>query len=97
VFFIHVAGQRRGENHGHALSVLELLVTRRAPDGVVYNPEERVDRMTALLLATRWGADYVLNPDVLGSIEVGKWADLVVLDRDCSTVPEDEISGCSRS
>lgn len=57
---------------------LHLLVTRRAPDGVVYNPEERVDGMTALLMATRWGADYVLKSDVLGSIEVGKWADLVV-------------------
>jgi predicted amidohydrolase YtcJ len=76
----------------HLFRHLELLVTRRAPDGVVYNQEERVDRMTALLMATRWGADYVLKSDVLGSIEVGKWADLVVLDRDYSTVPEGEIS-----
>ena len=71
---------------------LESMVTRISADGVVYNPEEKIDRMSALLTATRWAAEYVLREDVLGSIEVGKWADLVVLDRDYQNVPEEEIS-----
>ena len=71
---------------------METLVTRRSQDGRVYNPEERIDRMTALLMATRWAAGYVLREDVLGSIEVGKWADLVVLEGDYQTVPDETIS-----
>lgn len=71
---------------------METLVTRRSNDGQVYNPEERIDRMTALLMATRWSAEYVLREQVLGSIEVGKWADLVVLDRDYQAVPDEEIA-----
>ena len=43
-------------------------------------------------VATINGAAYVLKKDRLGSIEVGKLADLVVLDRDYLTVPEREIS-----
>ena len=41
---------------------------------------------------TRWAAEYVLRENVLGSIEPGKWADLMVLDRDYMTIPENEIS-----
>jgi predicted amidohydrolase YtcJ len=70
------------------------LVTRKAKVGTtekVLNPEERIDRMTALLMATRWAAEYVLREDVLGSLEPGKWADLVVIDRDFLSIPDDEI------
>lgn len=66
-------------------------VTRKDNKGNVWAPQERVDRATALKMATLWAADYVLKPDKLGSIESGKLADLVVLDRDYLTVPEDEI------
>jgi predicted amidohydrolase YtcJ len=34
----------------------------------------------------------VLRENTLGSIEAGKWADLVVLDRDYFTVPDDDIA-----
>jgi predicted amidohydrolase YtcJ len=51
-----------------------------------------VDRETALRIATQNGANYVLKGDQLGSIEPGKLADLVVLDRDFMTIPEEEIS-----
>ena len=60
-------------------------------DGVVYGPGERTDRITQLKAITTWGAYYLLKEDVLGSLEPGKFADFVVLDRDYLTVPEEDI------
>ena len=40
---------------------------------------------------TRWAAEYVRHPDQLGSLEEGKWADLLVIDRDYFTIPVDDI------
>jgi hypothetical protein len=71
---------------------VESLITRKDGEGKVWGPDQRVDRNTALRIATINGAVYVLKKDRLGSIEVGKLADLVVLDRDYMTVPEEEIS-----
>jgi hypothetical protein len=59
---------------------LEVLVTRKVLDGRVFGPREALDRASALLMLTRWGADYVLRDQELGSLEPGKLADLVVLD-----------------
>ena len=66
-------------------------ITRKDRTGKVWAPQERVDRPTALRMYTRWAADYVLKPELLGSIEKGKLADLVVLDKDYMTIPEDQI------
>jgi len=52
---------------------------------------ERTDRITQLKSLTRWGAAYILREDRLGSLEPGKLADLIVLDRDFLTIPEDDI------
>ncbi|MEE8160243.1 MAG: amidohydrolase family protein, partial [Acidobacteriota bacterium] len=60
---------------------LEVMITRRTSDGRVFGPREAIDRSTALLMMTRWGADYVLREDILGSLEPGKLADLAVLDK----------------
>jgi predicted amidohydrolase YtcJ len=76
---------------GNAFYYLELLVTRNT-DGQVWGPKNRVDRMTALYTATRWAANYVRRENVLGSIEPGKFADLVVLEKDFLTVPDDQIN-----
>ncbi|MBI4457110.1 MAG: amidohydrolase family protein [Acidobacteria bacterium] len=57
----------------------------------VYVPEEAIDRVTALKLWTTWSAEYVLAENHLGTLERGKYADFVVLDRDYFTVPVDEI------
>jgi predicted amidohydrolase YtcJ len=66
------------------------LVTREV-NGKVYAGSERIDRALALKMATVWAAEYVLKEHVLGSLEPGKWADLIVLNRDYFTVPEREI------
>ncbi len=60
---------------------LEVLVTRVTQDGRVFGSREKIDRANALLMMTRWGAEYVLREKELGSIEVGKLADLVILDK----------------
>lgn len=56
----------------------------------------KVDRQTisredALIAYTRNNAYFIFEEDNLGSIQPGKLADLVVLDRDYLTVPADEI------
>jgi predicted amidohydrolase YtcJ len=65
-------------------------ITRKY-DGQVWQPNERIDRVHALKMYTRWAAEYVRKPDKLGSLEEGKLADLLVIDRDYFTIPEDEI------
>jgi hypothetical protein len=70
---------------------IELLQTRKDKNGKVWGPQERVDRTTALKMATTWAADYILKGDKLGSITPGRWADLVVLDKDYMTIPTEQI------
>jgi hypothetical protein len=52
---------------------------------------QTVSREDALIADTRKNAYFVFQEDNLGSIQPGKLADLVVLDRDYLTVPEDQI------
>ncbi len=73
-----------------AFHYLELLVARKV-DGKVWAPQERVDRTIALKMATTWASEYILREQVLGTLEPGKWADLLVLNRDYFSVAEDEI------
>lgn len=53
--------------------------------------DETVSREQALVAHTRSNARLLLRDDKLGSIEPGKAADLVVLDRDYLSVPDEEI------
>ena len=52
---------------------------------------QTIDRADALVAHTRNNARLVFREQDLGSLEPGKLADLVVLDRDYLTVPADEI------
>ncbi len=60
---------------------LQVYVTRKVGSGQVVGARQAVDRKTVLRMMTRWGAEYVFREEELGSIEPGKWADLVVLER----------------
>jgi len=71
---------------------LEILLTRKDRQGKVWGEQDKVDKATALRMITRWAADYVLKGNKLGSIENGKLADMVVLDRDYMTIPADDVS-----
>ena len=53
--------------------------------------DETLTREAALIAHTRSNAYLFFQEKNLGSIEVGKQADLVVLDRDYMTVPAAEI------
>jgi len=66
-------------------------VTRKTNRGQVLYPEERVTREEALKTYTIWAAWRLFAEKTLGSIEPGKLADLVVIDRDYLTCPEDDI------
>ncbi len=59
--------------------------------GKVWQPEERIDRITALKGWTINAAGYLLRENDLGSLEIGKLADFIVLDRDYFSVPDREI------
>jgi hypothetical protein len=70
---------------------LEIYMTRKDHDGHVWGPQERLDKPTTLRMATSYAADYVLRPDQLGSLETGKLADVVVLDKDYLAIPAEEL------
>jgi hypothetical protein len=57
---------------------------------VIY-PEEKITREEALKMHTVWPAYLQFSEKTKGSIEAGKLADLVVIDRDYLRCAEDEI------
>jgi len=72
---------------------IQLMVTRKdETTGLLWGPQQRVDRREALYTFTRWAAWHVWKEKEIGSIEPGKWADLVVLDKDYMTIPEDQFA-----
>jgi hypothetical protein len=52
---------------------------------------QTISREDALIAHTRKNAYFVFQENNLGSIQPGKLADLVVLDRDYLTIPADQI------
>ncbi len=76
-----------------------ILVTLLAPKGYSVSewleepilPEEAIDRVTALKIATTWASEYELAEDTLGTLEPGKYADFAVLDKDFFTIPVEQI------
>jgi predicted amidohydrolase YtcJ len=56
-----------------------------------YQKENGLSRQEALKSITLWAAKSAFEENVKGSIEVGKYADFVVLDKDIMTLPEKEL------
>lgn len=55
-------------------------------------PEEAVpDRLTLLLMMTRWGSYAIWKEDKVGSIEPGKWADIIILNGDYMDVSVEDL------
>ena len=73
---------------------IEAMVTRMDPYGRsdrVDSPGEAVDLPTAIRIFTRNGALVNKVPDSSGSLEAGKDADFIVLDRNLFEVPITEV------
>jgi predicted amidohydrolase YtcJ len=66
-------------------------VTRKDWDGIATAPQQAVDRQAMLKSATLFGAYGSMKEKAVGSLEPGKLADLIVLDRDYLTIPVDDI------
>jgi predicted amidohydrolase YtcJ len=66
-------------------------VSRKLKDGTVFYPDQRMGRLEALKSYT-WNNAYAAFEEKLkGSLEVGKLADITVLSKDITTIPEDDI------
>lgn len=68
-----------------------IAITRQTTQGQVIHPEQRLTREQALRMYTIWAAHLQHAENDRGSIEAGKLADFVVIDRDYLTCPEAEI------
>jgi predicted amidohydrolase YtcJ len=66
-------------------------VTRRLKNGEAFFPQERMTREEALASYTINGAFASFQENDLGSLTVGKLADITILSSDIMTVPDDEI------
>ena len=71
---------------------ISVAATRKAPSGRVLAPEERLTVEQAIRAQTIDAAWQLFSEDAVGSLEVGKYADLVVLSADPRTVPPEEIA-----
>ncbi len=77
-------------NQYKPFTTLWFAVTGKMLGGRVVN-HQTITREEALVAHTRSNSYFVMHEDDLGSIQPGKLADLVVIDRDYLTVPEDQI------
>jgi predicted amidohydrolase YtcJ len=71
---------------------ISVAVTRMAPSGRVLAPEERLTVEQAIRAQTIDAAWQLFADDVIGSLEVGKYADMVLLSADPRTVPPEQIA-----
>ena len=93
---ILAAGSDWSVSSMNPLAAIEVAITRCDP-GLTscdrpWIPEERVDLATMLAAYTIGGAYAGFEEKESGSLEAGKLADLIVLDRDLFAIPPGEIS-----
>lgn len=84
--------RRIHRKEGGVFSYIKYAVTRKDEKGRTWGPKQAVDKQTALKMFSRWAAEYVLREKILGSLEPGKWADFMIIDRDYLNIPDEELS-----
>jgi predicted amidohydrolase YtcJ len=77
--------------HDSPFFTLYWVVSGKDTSGATYFKHGTLTREEALIAHTRSNAYLMHKEDILGSLEVGKLADLVVIDRDYMTVPVEDI------
>jgi predicted amidohydrolase YtcJ len=88
-----VRASLEGDNVGPIFWKIQMAVTRKDDKyGRVWNDKYKITREEALRMSTNNGAYQLGEEDKLGSVEAGKLGDIIVIDKDFFTVPEQEIS-----
>ena len=88
----HIEGTEPQDDSAYPTWYMQKAVTRIDKYGRVIAADEALDRKTAFLALTRWAARFIGSDDELGSIEVGKLADLVVFDGNILDVPIEDLA-----
>lgn len=68
-----------------------VMVTRKDKNGELFGADERITREEAIRLYTSSAARYAFSEEKTGSIEAGKYADMVVISDDILGIPEEMI------
>ena len=66
-------------------------VTRKGMTGAIYGVDEAITREEAIRAYTATGAYLNFEEDIKGTLESGKFADMIVLSKDIMTITDDEI------
>ncbi|HTL55131.1 MAG TPA: amidohydrolase [Candidatus Limnocylindrales bacterium] len=87
-------GSLRSNNPYNPFLGMATTITRRARwyDAQLHS-EESLSREQAIRFYTINNAKILFLDNVVGSLEAGKFADLIIVDRDLLTCPEDQIAG----
>ena len=67
-------------------------VTRKTANGEAFYPNQTLSRQQAIDSYTIWNAYASFQEDKKGSVEVGKWADFTIVDRNLLTCDEEDIA-----
>ncbi len=66
-------------------------ITRKSREGKVFGSKEKISRWEALCMYTKWAALHTFEERFKGTLEPGKFADLIVTSSNILTCPEEEI------
>jgi predicted amidohydrolase YtcJ len=91
---IVTAGSDWPDSSLNPLEGIQVAVTRQAVEAANHSawvPEQRVDLTRIIAAYTIAGAYQSFMDRESGSLEVGKWADFIVLDRNLFAIPVQEI------
>jgi predicted amidohydrolase YtcJ len=75
-----------------AIRILSSIVTRRTRSGDILGAEQCIPVDAAIKSITLWAAYQHYEEATRGSIEVGKLADFVVLDKNPHSIPIEELA-----
>jgi len=91
---IVTAGSDWPDSSLNPLEAIQIAVTRQAVEAASHSawiPDQRVDLTRIIAAYTIAGAYQSFTDRDSGSLEVGKWADFIVLDRNIFAIPVQEI------
>lgn len=75
----------------NSMRILDSAVNRTTRTGYVLGPDQRIEPLVALKAMARWPAYQHCEENQKGSIEVGKFADLVILSDKPLTVERSKL------